>query len=48
MNSKNICLVTEEFRPSLKGGIATWSTELVNYLNKQNFEITVYLKSVVV
>ncbi len=44
MNSKNICLVTEEFRPSLKGGIATWSTELVNYLNKQNFEITVYLK----
>ena len=41
---KNICIVTEEFRPSLKGGIATWSTELANYLNKQNFNITVLLK----
>ena len=26
--NKNICIVTEEFRPSLKGGIATWSTEI--------------------
>ena len=44
MNKKNICLITEEFRPSLKGGIATWSTELANYLDKQNFNITVLLK----
>ncbi len=44
MNKKNICLVTEEFRPSLKGGIATWSTELANYLDKQSFNITVLLK----
>ena len=44
MNSKNICLVTEEFRPSLKGGIATWSYGLVNYLNKQNYGVTVFLK----
>ena len=42
MNSKNICLITEEFRPSFKGGIATWSTELVKYLNKQNADITVF------
>ena len=32
---KNICIITEEFRPSFKGGIATWSTELANYLNKK-------------
>lgn len=44
MNRINICLVTEEFRPSLKGGIATWSTELANYLDKQNFNLTVFLK----
>ena len=44
MIKKNICIITEEFRPSLKGGIATWSTELAGYLNKQNYNLNVYLK----
>ena len=44
MNKKNICIVTEEFRPSLKGGIATWSTEIANYLHKKNYNVTVFLK----
>ena len=44
MIKKNICIITEEFRPSLKGGIATWSTELAGYFNKQNYNLNVYLK----
>lgn len=44
MNKKNICIVTEEFRPSFKGGIATWSTEISNYLHNRNYNITVFLK----
>ena len=44
MIRKNICIVTEEFRPSFKGGIATWSTELAGYFNKQNYNLNVYLK----
>ena len=44
MTKKNICIITEEFRPSLKGGIATWSTELAGYFNKQNYNLNVYLK----
>ena len=42
--NKNICIITEEFRPSLKGGIATWSTELANYLHKKKYKVTVFVK----
>ena len=44
MNHKDICIITEEFRPTLKGGIATWSTELANYFYKKNYNLTVFLK----
>ena len=44
MNKKNVCIVTEEFRPSLKGGIATWSTEIANYFYKKKYSVIVYLK----
>ena len=44
MKDKNICIVTEEFRPSLKGGIASWATELANYLSSKKFNITILLK----
>ena len=44
INKKNICIVTEEFRPSLKGGIATWSREIADYFHSKNYNVTVYLK----
>lgn len=44
MKKKNICIVTEEFRPSKKGGIATWSTEMANYFHSNNYKVTVFLK----
>ena len=44
MNKKNICIVTEEFRPSFKGGIATWSTEIANYFHSQDYNVRVFLK----
>ena len=44
MCKKNICIITEEFRPSFKGGIATWSTELAKYLYNNNYNVTVFLK----
>tara|TARA_Y100001935_G_scaffold232182_1_gene213739 strand:- start:1495 stop:2694 length:1200 start_codon:yes stop_codon:yes gene_type:complete len=40
----NVCLITEEFRPSIKGGIATWSSDLAYYLHKQNYNVTVFIK----
>ena len=42
MTKKNICIVTEEFRPSLKGGIATWSTEIANYFHSQDYNVRVF------
>tara|TARA_Y100000816_G_scaffold287609_1_gene270658 strand:- start:432 stop:1598 length:1167 start_codon:yes stop_codon:yes gene_type:complete len=44
MNKKNIFLLTEEFRPSKKGGIATWSYGLANYLSKEGYDVTVFVK----
>ena len=44
INKKNICIVTEEFRPSLKGGIATWSREIADYFHSKSYNVTVYLK----
>ena len=44
MSKKNVCIITEEFRPSYKGGIATWSTEIANYLDNEGYNITVFLK----
>ena len=44
MSKKNICIITEEFRPSFKGGIATWSTELANYLSLKNYNLRIFLK----
>ncbi len=43
-DKKNICIVTEEFRPSEKGGIATWSSELAKYFYKKNYNLTVFVK----
>ena len=45
MTKKNICIVTEEFRPSLKGGIATWSTEIANYFHSQDYNVRVFEKN---
>ena len=42
MSKKNICIITEEFRPSFKGGIATWSTELANYLSLKNYNLRIF------
>ena len=44
MTKKNICIVTEEFRPSFKGGIATWSTEIANYFHSKDYNVRVFLK----
>ena len=44
MCKKNICIITEEFRPSFKVGIETWSTELAKYLYNNNYNVTVFLK----
>ena len=44
MNKKNIFLLTEEFRPSKKGGVATWSYGLVDYFSKGEYDVTVFVK----
>ena len=35
--NNKICIVTEEFKPSKKGGIATWSHGLANYFAKEGY-----------
>ena len=42
--NNKICIVTEEFKPSKKGGIATWSHGLANYFVKEGYFVTVYVK----
>ena len=38
-------IITEEFRPSNKGGIASWSFELAEYLGKQNgLNVNIFVK----
>ena len=42
---KPLAIITEEFRPSKKGGIATWAHGIANYLGEQDqYDVTVLVK----
>ena len=42
---KPLAIITEEFRPSLKGGIATWAHGVATYLGVQDqYDVTVFVK----
>ena len=45
LSIREIAIVTEEFRPSNKGGIASWSFELAEYLSQHNeLNINIFVK----